>query len=66
MLVPYTHTSSLSQEQKQRLKAFLAGRVLEGHAFVQFEGMTLSIGEVRSLQRVWEAETPRTRQVLLG
>ena len=66
MLVPYTHISSLSPDQKQRLKVFLGGRIIEGHAFMQFEGMTLSIGEVRSLQQMWENETPRARQVLLG
>jgi hypothetical protein len=66
MLVPYTHITELSTEQKQRLKTFLGSRILEGHAFVQFEGMTLSVNEVRSQQKIWEAESASKRQILHG
>ena len=65
MLVPYTNISNLTSDQKQRLKAFVGGRVLEGHSYVQFEGMTLSVKEVQGLQRLWEAEN-KPRQILHG
>lgn len=65
MLVPYTHISELTEEQKQRLKAFLGGRILEGSAYVQFEGLTLSVREVQSLQKTWESQNS-TRKILLG
>lgn len=65
MLVPYTHISQLTEDQKQRLKAFLGGRILEGHAYVQFEGMTLSVREVQMLQQLWESQA-KPRQILHG
>ena len=65
MLVQYTHTSQLTEDQKQRLKTFIGGRILEGHAYVQFEGMTLSVTEVKSLQNLWEAQA-KPRQILHG
>lgn len=67
MLVQYTHIKDLSEDQKQRLKTFLGGRILEGHAFMQFEGMALSTIEVGAQQKVWEAESRcTTRKILLG
>jgi hypothetical protein len=65
MLVPYTHISQLTEDQKQRLKTFLGGRILEGHAYVQFEGMTLSVREVQMLQQLWESQA-KPRQILHG
>lgn len=66
MLVTYTHITALTPDQKQRLKAYLSHAVLEGHAIVQFEGMTLSVNELRAQQRIWEQERHQSRQVLLG
>lgn len=66
MLVTYTHISELTQDQKQRLKAYLSHAVLEGHAVVQFEGMALSVNELRAQKRIWEQERQQSRQVLLG
>ena len=65
MLVPYTHISQLTEDQKQRLKTFLGGRILEGHVYVQFEGMTLLVREVQSLQKLWESQA-KPRQILHG
>jgi len=65
MLVPYTHISQLTEDQKQRLKTFLGGRILEGHVYVQFEGMTLLVREVQSLQQLWESQA-KPRQILHG
>ena len=65
MLVEYTQIARLTSDQKQRLRTFLGGRILEGHAYVQFEGMTLSVKEVQGLQRLWEAEN-KPRQILHG
>jgi len=67
MLVQYTHISQLTTEQQQRLKTFIGGRILEGQAYVQFEGLTLSVSEVRARQKTWEAESRQnTRQILRG
>lgn len=65
MLVQYTHITDLTEEQKQRLKTFLGGRILEGSAYVQFEGLTLSVREVQSLQQTWESQN-NNRKMLLG
>ena len=65
MLVSYTEISQLTEAQKQRLKTFLGGRILEGHAYVQFEGMTLSVREVQMLQQLWESQA-KPRQILHG
>lgn len=61
MLVQYTHLSELSTEQKNRLQNILSTNILEGRKFIQFEGMTLSVNELKALQ------APRSNsQILLG
>ena len=66
MLVTYTHISELTADQRQRLKTYLCHAVLEGHAVVQFEGMALSVNELRVQKQIWEQERQQNRQVLLG
>jgi predicted YcjX-like family ATPase len=67
MLVQYTQISALTPDQKQRLKATFRGAVLEGMPHVQFEGLTLSVAELASFQRMWEAEQRQGgRQTLFG
>jgi hypothetical protein len=61
MLVQYTHLSELTAEQKIRLQNILRSNILEGRSFIQFEGMTLSVNEIKALQ------APRSNsQILLG
>lgn len=46
MLVQYTSVSSLTIEQRARLKAYVSNATFEGQGFITFEGMTLSKQEV--------------------
>lgn len=47
MLIQYTPISTLTVEQKQRLKNLIKNTILKEHGALQFEGMSLSISEIR-------------------
>lgn len=68
MLVQYTPVSSLTEQEKLRLRVMMNQMVLEGRAYIDFFGKYLSVNELLALKRTWESASTGVvgKQTLLG